>query len=302
MSRYNKKKLEEQIKKKNAKKKEEYENPSSGYEASFSKLMSSQIHPLPLSSLIDAPEDWNFYSKLSNEKMLELVESIEKLGLMHPIVVWEKDGKYMILSGHNRKKAYEILSKKNNEYNQIPSIIKRAHELTVEEAKGIIVDTNFAQRRLSPGEISKSIMVKYKELKNSNNLSSTETQKILSEHFNMTMRNIRRYHKLRDLNLYFSELFSANKLSLRSALFLSDLSIEIQDYLSENHTVTNETVQRLNKAKIDPKTVTKEEIDSILNEKIIKEFEEIKIKVPAELKEEILRAVEIIVSQSKKKD
>ena len=47
---------------------------------------------------------------VENEKMLELAKSIEKNGILSPILVRPlKDGEYEIISGHRRKYAAERL-------------------------------------------------------------------------------------------------------------------------------------------------------------------------------------------------
>ena len=68
-----------------------------------------------IDKLENAPKDWNFYRKLPDDKFLELVESIQNKGLLHPIVVWEKEDNYMILSGHNRARAYQKLYEITND-------------------------------------------------------------------------------------------------------------------------------------------------------------------------------------------
>ncbi len=50
------------------------------------------------------------YHVFDDADMVELVESIEANGLLNPIIVRSKaDGRYELISGHRRKRAYEIL-------------------------------------------------------------------------------------------------------------------------------------------------------------------------------------------------
>lgn len=50
------------------------------------------------------------YHVFDDEDMTELVASIEANGLLNPIIVRSKaDGRYELISGHRRKRAYEIL-------------------------------------------------------------------------------------------------------------------------------------------------------------------------------------------------
>ena len=50
------------------------------------------------------------YHVFDDEDMTELAASIEANGLLNPIIVRSKaDGRYELISGHRRKRAYEIL-------------------------------------------------------------------------------------------------------------------------------------------------------------------------------------------------
>ncbi|MGG7187085.1 ParB/RepB/Spo0J family partition protein, partial [Clostridium butyricum] len=81
---------------------------------------------------------------------------------------WKKDdsGKYMILSGHNRVHAYKILceNQDSEKYSKIHAVIKDKN-LSEEEAKEIIVDTNWVQRQLTTIQKARSINFKYRKLK-----------------------------------------------------------------------------------------------------------------------------------------
>ena len=69
-----------------------------------------RLEEVPLDKLSPAPAAWNFYAPLPDDKLLELIESIRTSELLHPIVVWKQpDGDLMILSGHNRVRAYTCL-------------------------------------------------------------------------------------------------------------------------------------------------------------------------------------------------
>ena len=55
-----------------------------------------------------------------DEKMIELKDSIEKFGIINPLIVRPmKDGSYEIISGHRRKYAAEQLG-----YEKVPAIVR----------------------------------------------------------------------------------------------------------------------------------------------------------------------------------
>ena len=70
--------------------------------------------------------------------MENLKESIERIGLQHPIIVRKKDDKYEILSGHNRVACYRELGKET-----IEAFIVEADDDT---ARLIMIDSNIVQR------------------------------------------------------------------------------------------------------------------------------------------------------------
>lgn len=73
----------------------------------------------------------------------QLKESIERVGILNPIIVREvEDGNYEIFSGHNRVKAAKEL-----EINPIPARIRNVDD---EHAKLIMIDTNLCQRQDIP--------------------------------------------------------------------------------------------------------------------------------------------------------
>ena len=74
------------------------------------------------------------------QQLADMVESIRQFGILLPIILWHReDGKYIILSGHNRKNAGELAGLVKG-----PVIIKE--NLSYEEAVLIVTETNLRQR------------------------------------------------------------------------------------------------------------------------------------------------------------
>lgn len=108
---------------------------------------------LPIELLDNAPSEWNFFPKLEHTKFLQLKMSIMNNGIFTPVLVWEKgNGRYMILSGHNRVNACKEIIKEygtiglRRDYMHIPVMIYKKDELTEYKAREIIIDTNYIQR------------------------------------------------------------------------------------------------------------------------------------------------------------
>ena len=85
------------------------------------------------------------YHVFDDEDMTELAASIEANGLLNPIIVRSKaDGRYELISGHRRKRAYEILK-----INKIRAIIV---DVSDDEAIIMMVDSNCQRSKILPSE------------------------------------------------------------------------------------------------------------------------------------------------------
>ncbi len=77
------------------------------------------------------------------QQLDDMVESIRQFGILLPIILWHtEDGRYIILSGHNRKNAAQLAGLTRG-----PVIIRK--NLTHEDAILIVTETNLRQRSFS---------------------------------------------------------------------------------------------------------------------------------------------------------
>lgn len=118
------------------------------------------ITEMPLSKIdrfIDSDGKEQPY-KIDEDELEQLVMSIEDEGLLHPILLREKqDNTYQILSGHKRVVAFQRLGK-----SVIPSII--VNDLTDNEAYMMMAEANIQRKNTKPSELGK-IITKYLEMK-----------------------------------------------------------------------------------------------------------------------------------------
>jgi stage 0 sporulation protein J len=105
----------------------------------------------------------------NEEKLNELKESIEKNGLLQPIIVKKAVKGYYIIAGERRYRAFELLDRK-----EIPAIIK---EMTDEEMMVFAVLENVQREDLSALEESES----YKNLMDKMSLTQEELAKKLGK-------------------------------------------------------------------------------------------------------------------------
>lgn len=77
------------------------------------------------------------------QQLTDMVDSIRQFGILLPIILWyTEDGRYIILSGHNRKNAAQLAG-----FTKGPVIIRE--NLTHEDAVLIVTETNLRQRSFS---------------------------------------------------------------------------------------------------------------------------------------------------------
>ena len=246
-----------------------------------------RLEEVPLDKLSPAPAAWNFYAPLPDDKLLELIESIRANELLHPIVVWKQpDGALMILSGHNRVRAYTALLEKTGEdkYRRIPATVLT--DITDDEAHEIVVDSNYVQRVLTPSEKARSISQKYAlagRKKRSKNGARKSRYEQIGEEYHLSGSQIARYVRLSNLDDSLLKLLDNGKLPLTTALRLVDFPAESQKYLAVHHAdeLGSPKMTRLTAA------MTPEQIDAALQAE--PQTVRISVTVPAALEEDFRR-------------
>lgn len=255
-----------------------------------------------IDDLFEAPTEWNFYEALPPQKMQELIESIATLGLQEPVIVWNRDndGHYMILSGHNRVRAFKKLKEifNDSKYDKIHAIIKDSI-IGEEGAKEIIVDTNWVQRVLTPMQKAKSIMFKY----NKHKLDSREKKirmdinEKIAEEYSVTKRQIIDYKSLSNLSDKAQELMDNGSLIIKAGVQISKLTAESQDYIVENYSsaLLNKNYNMIKKCVTEdnPKELDREKFKEVFCDK--NEESTITITIPSEYKNEFINDIQSII-------
>ena len=195
------------------------------------------IHVLPLYELHDAPPDWNFFKPLPEGKFFELIQSIEQNGQLVPLIVWEREGGdgYTILSGHNRKRALERLFEQTKDplYGKADSIIYKAGELTEGEARSIVVDCNWVQRTLSTTEKARAVYTKYYQINRMPRGTGRRRYDLVAEQFGLKATQVYQYIQIARLQENWLRKLDAGEISIKTAVHLSKLSPEQQNFLYE---------------------------------------------------------------------
>lgn len=126
----------------------------------------------------------------AGQRLQDMIESIREFGILEPIILWKKEGRFTILSGHNRVNAAKLAG-----ITKGPAIVRE--NLTDEDAVLIVTETNLRQRSfddLSPSEKAYCLKQHYdavksqgkrndllKELEELADLYETDRKRILPE-------------------------------------------------------------------------------------------------------------------------
>lgn len=238
------------------------------------------IH-IPLDEISDFP---NHPFKVREDKaMIELSESIAKVGVLMPALVRPKEnGGYEMIAGHRRKFASQYAN-----IETIPCIVRN---LSDDEATIIMVDTNLRQREiLMPSEKAFAYKMKLDAMKRQGlrtDLTSTPLVEKLSvaelgKEYNESRETVRRYIRLTELIPDILEMVDNDLIALRPAVEISFLDKSHQEYLlgvMQLNDCTPSHAQTLKMHKLDKEgLLTTDVIDNIMAEQKPNQVEKIKI-------------------------
>ena len=206
-----------------------FENDESRAENKREKLLD-----IPIEKITDFPE--HPYQVKDDENMVELVESIKSYGLLQPVLVRSiDDGMYEMISGHRRKRAFEIAG--------ISEIPARVMELTKDEATLMMVDSNLQRDEILPSEKAFAYKMKLEALNRQGqrtDLTSNpvggklkESASIVGEQSGDSATQVRRYIRLTELIPEILTLVDEKRIALRPAVEISYLPKETQQWLAE---------------------------------------------------------------------
>ena len=231
----------------------------------------NEIKDIPLEKIVEFPK--HPYKVLDDENMAELVESIRKYGLLQPVLVRPllNSDKYEMISGHRRKRAFEIAGMKT-----IPC---RIMNLTKDEATILMVDSNIVREKLLPSEKGKAYRMRMEAFKRQGkrtDLTSSPTAKKLntvkdfSESVGESKDNIYRYIRLTYLTDELLTLVDEGKIKMRPAVEISYMTEEEQrclfNSIGENDATPSHS-QAIRMRKLSEEgTLTAETIFSIMQE------------------------------------
>ncbi len=187
-----------------------------------------------MSQIRDFPD--HPYLVKDDECMNDLVSSIKERGLIQPIIVRPiEDNLYEMVSGHRRKRAFELAGLK--------SIPAKVVELTRDEAILVMVDSNLQREVILPSEKAKAYKMRLDAMKRQGQrsdltsnpvggkLKGMESAGIIGEQSGDSQTQVRRYIRLTELIPEMLDLVDEGKVAMRPAVEISYLPKESQEQL-----------------------------------------------------------------------
>ena len=167
-----------------------------------------------------------------DEDMKMLIESIEKYGILNPLIVRPlKEGVYEIVSGHRRRYAAEKLG-----YRKVPVIIRVMRD---DESVIAMVDANLQRESISFSEKAFAYKMKNDAMKRvrgrkkrgqiDDNLLGKRTIEIIAEESGESYKQIQRYIKVTALHPKLLEMLDKGEISFNPAVEISNLKMKEQE-------------------------------------------------------------------------
>lgn len=213
------------------------------------------------------------FKVVDDEEMDELVESIEKNGILVPVLVRpDVDNTYEMIAGHRRMHAAIKIGLKT-----IPAIVR---DLDDDEAIIVMVDSNIQREKLLPSEKAFAYKMKLEAMKHrvgrkcKENVSQIGTHyradREMADELGESRNTIRRFIRLTELIPELLEYVDKKRIPFTNGVDISYLDKEIQkwlfEYIKENGPVKSVQIAALRRAVENGTTMTQEKMISILIE------------------------------------
>lgn len=207
--------------------------------------------------------------------MARLMESIERYGIMNPLIVMPTtEGFYRIISGHRRKYCAERLG-----YTQVPVIIRYMKE---DDLIISMVDSNLHREKILFSEKAFAYSMKNEAMKRKTGkrrktqeglleaLKGTKTIDLIGQETGESSRQVLRYIRLTSLIPELLDMLDEGKISFNPAVELSFLSIIEQGWVADGieYTLSVPSVSQAKRMKAlsQEKQLSPQKINEILNE------------------------------------
>ena len=188
----------------------------------------SRIQNIPLSEIDEFPD--HPFKVLDDDDMAQLVESIQRNGVMTPAMVRRKeDGRYELISGHRRCRACALAG--------LTTLKCEVRELTHDEAVIIMVESNLQRSMILPSEKAFAYKMRLEAMNRQGQRSDLTSSPVgtklrsdaeLAEKVGESRNQIQRYIRLTELVPEILQMVDEYRIAFRPAVELSYLTDEQQ--------------------------------------------------------------------------
>lgn len=193
----------------------------------------SRIQDIPLSEIDEFPD--HPFKVLDDDDMAQLVESIQRNGVMTPAMVRRKeDGRYELISGHRRCRACALAG--------LTTLKCEVRELTHDEAVIIMVESNLQRSVILPSEKAFAYKMRLEAMKRHGERTDLTSPplveklsgkqalatSILGRQTGDSHEQVRRYIRLTELVPEILQMVDEYRIAFRPAVELSYLTDEQQ--------------------------------------------------------------------------
>ena len=204
---------------------------------------------IDISLLLPDPNGWNYFDKPTAPQMLNLMSSIQSIGIFSPLIVKPApDGDFYVLCGQSRVIAsYNLYKNTQNErYRYVPCfIIEDVDEYFI---RTLMIDSNLTYRTISQETFISAIFERYELLRRTKGYrNEMNVAQVIGEEFGISTATVFNYLTLQKLCKEAMTLVCNKELNLQSARMLTRLKLEDQLYILENSTL--EDLNTLHKIK-----------------------------------------------------
>ena len=214
------------------------------------------------------------YYVIDDEDMHELVESIEKEGVLIPLIARPmKNGGYELISGHRRKHAAELAG-----LEKVPVSVR---ELSDKEAIDVMISTNIQRTNILPSEKAFAYRMQW-EATYHRGKKGVSTPKKIGEQTGDSTRKVQRYIRLTYLISDLLTLVDERKLTMQAAYEISFLGDKEQGWIFDIYRETGKlpsgkTAETIRK-EFDEKKLTNEKLRIIIMGELRKTNRKITLK------------------------
>lgn len=230
---------------------------------------SNQIVQLPVNELVPFPSELHKFKPATPKRMAELVDSIRQNGIINALIVRQlSNGRYQILTGHNRRTAAIQLG-----YMTVPCIVRILPD--DDDAISVMVADNLNNRELLPSERGwayrqlmdiRGRQGQRTDLTSPENWTKFRTSDVISREYGDSRGRIHRYIRLTYLIESLLELVDAGKIGVGTGEQLSYLKNRNQEtvytycYAAEpTHPLKEAQAKALREVQADPDRIIDED-------------------------------------------